>query len=129
MMKSAEWTPAFAHHLYQTIADQRVYVTSLGKCSQVDARPLPNSVFRAYLDQMYAEIVALQPAAIVTFGNQVSSIFLQKKISVSQYAGIEHEIALIQGQSFLVYPTYYPVGLGMRNIDKAIERLHGIKSL
>ncbi|MBP7057274.1 hypothetical protein KBB08_02175 [Candidatus Gracilibacteria bacterium] len=125
-LQAAAWTPDFAQHLYQLIADKRVYVTSLGKCSQVDARPLPDSVFRAYLDQTYAEIVALNPEAVVTFGNQVSSVLLQKKVSVSQYVARDHEMLVVQDQSFKVYPTYYPVGLGLRNIGKAVERLHAI---
>ncbi|MBP6084952.1 hypothetical protein KA517_01810 [Candidatus Gracilibacteria bacterium] len=127
-LKATAWTPDFAQHLYQSIAEQGVYVTSLGKCSQVDARPLPDSVFRAYLDQTYAEIVALQPEVIVTFGNQVSSVLLQKKISVSKYVATAHETLVVQDQPFQVYPTYYPVGLGMRNIGKAIDRLRMIRS-
>lgn len=127
--KLDQWTPDFALHLYQSIAAQDVYVTSMGKCAQLDARPLPDEVFRAYLEQTYEEILLLQPQKIVTFGNQVSSILLQKKVSVSQYEGSTYEDLAIRGNLFSVYPTYYPVGLGLRNIDKAIGRVGAVMAV
>lgn len=127
--KPADWTPEFAMHMYEAIAVKRVYVTSLGKCSQLDARPLPDRVFQAYLQQTYDEVFRLKPKCIVTFGNQVSSIFLQKKISVSAYAGVEHEELLIQNAIFRVFPAYYPVGLGLRNISYSIARVKSLLSL
>mgnify|MGYP002646603049 CR=1 FL=1 len=62
------------------------------------------------------------PKIIITFGNQVSSIILNKKISVGecrkQY--FEKEIG---SKTYKVFPVYYPVGNGTFNIDKAREDL------
>lgn len=121
-MKPHDWTADFVLSLYQSLADKKVYITNLGKCTQLDARALPDKVLRVYLEHIYAEVVALQPKHIVTFGNQVSSIFLQEKVSVSQYQDMSAQVE-ISDQLFTVYPTYYPVGLGMRNIGKAIDRI------
>lgn len=33
---------------------------------------------------------------------------------------------VIDGEAYAVYPTYYPIGNGMRNIDKAIEDIKEI---
>ncbi len=125
-MKPSDWTADFVVSLYQSLVDKRVYITNLGKCTQLDARALPDKVLQAYLEHTYAEVAVLQPKHIVTFGNQVSSIFLQKKVSVSQYLEIQSEQMQLNDQILNVYPTYYPVGLGMRNIDKAIARVASI---
>ncbi len=125
-MRPHDWTADFVVSLYQSLADKKVYITNLGKCSQLDARALPDKVLQAYLEHTYAEVAALQPKHIVTFGNQVSSIFLQKKVSVSQYLDCQSEQLQWNDKIFNVYPTYYPVGLGMRNIHKAIARVASI---
>ena len=125
-MRPSDWTADFVVALYQSLADKKVYITNLGKCAQVYARALPDKVLKAYLDHTYEEVATLQPKHIVTFGNQVSSIFLKKKVSVSQYTDSQFEQLLIHDSLFHVYPTYYPVGLGMRNMHKAIARIASI---
>lgn len=60
------------------------FITNLGKCTRVDARVFPNSVYSQYLDLLCKEIEIINPKAIITLGNQVSSIVLDKNISVSQ---------------------------------------------
>jgi len=59
---------------------------------------------------------------IIVFGNQVSSIFLKEKITVSQWRKKKTKIK-IKKNEYDVYPVYYPVGNGMRNIDLVIEDL------
>ena len=63
---------------------------------------------------------------IISFGNQVSSILLGKNIKVSEYKGNESQPLNIKCKMFNVYSAYYPVGQGMRNIGKAIERIKNI---
>jgi len=63
---------------------KKVFITNLGKCTQIDARPLPDKVFKEYLELMEKEISIVNPKVIILFGNQVSSIVLNEKISVSQ---------------------------------------------
>lgn len=75
---------------------------------------------------MEKEIDIVQPDHIVSFGNQVSSLLLRKNIKVSDYQWQDHEKFEILGKTYKVYPTFYPVGQGMRNIDKAIERIKTI---
>jgi len=69
------------------------------------------------------EIYEIDPEIIISFGNQVSSILLDKKITVSNYKKLERENLVIKDKQFEVYPCYYPVGQGMRNIKKAINRI------
>jgi len=52
---------------------------------------------------------------------QISSILLRKPISVSKYDGINHEELMLNGTVYKVYPSYYPVGQGQRNMPKALE--------
>jgi uracil-DNA glycosylase len=118
--KPEEWSYKFAEKIYSNLKSSRVYVTNLAKCTQPDARPLPNSVFRDYLPLLENEMLLVNPKKIVTFGNQVSSIVLQKNISVSKSRRVPYEIRM--GSSiYPTYPVYYPIGQGQRNISNALE--------
>ena len=71
------------------------------------------------------EIEIINPKTIITLGNQVSSIILNRTISVSQCRK-QNFLKNIAGREYRVYPVYYPIGNGMMNIDKAIEDLNFI---
>ena len=118
-IKPDEWNFDFANEVYKDIQNHSVFITNLGKCTQIDARPLNNYVFKDYLKLMYKEIEIVNPKKIITFGNQVSSILLGKSISVSNYTGNEKEVL----NGYEIYPTYYPVGQGRRNMPLAIDRI------
>ena len=123
--KPQEWDEDFADLVYGNVEQHKYFITNLGKCTQVDARVLPNSVYSQYLDLLCKEIEIINPKIIITLGNQVSSIVLDKNISVSQCRkqSFTKEIA---GKDYKVFPVYYPIGNGMMNIDKAIEDLRFI---
>lgn len=125
-IKPSDWNEDFVENLYREISKQKIYITNLAKCTQIDARPLKDKVFREYLELMRQELAILQPEKVITFGNQVSSILLEKSISVSNYLLNEFEPLEINDQTFQIYPTYYPVGQGMRNMSKAIERIRQV---
>ena len=108
-----------------TIERNKVFITNLGKCTQIDARPLSNDVLKQYLDLLFEEIDIIKPKAIVAFGNQVSSIILNEKISVSENRKISHNLK-IKEDTYKVFPVYYPVGNGIFNIDKSIEDIKWI---
>jgi uracil-DNA glycosylase len=120
-----DWDIEFSNRVYKNIENSEIFITNLAKCTQIDSRPLSSRVFREYLDLMYKEIDIVKPKKIVTFGNQVSSILLGKNISVSMYKGLEVELF----RGYHVYPTYYPVGQGRRNMPLAIERIKRILSV
>ena len=122
-LKPEEWTEENTLKLYSHVAKQGLYITNLASCTQPDARALKDSVFREYIPVIHSEISIVQPQKIVTLGNQVSSILLQKNISVSNYPKTESEDIEVEGKIFKVFPTYYPVGQGQRNMQKAIERV------
>ena len=122
-LRSEQWTEVNAIELYQHVANRNLFITNLASCTQPDARPLPNSMFKEYLPVMFKEIETVNPSTIITFGNQVSSILLQKNISVSNYLNKEAEVLKINDKSFNIYPTYYPVGQGRRNMPKAMKRI------
>ena len=74
---------------------------------------------------LFKEIDIIKPKVIITFGNQVRSIVLNKKISVSENRKICHKIK-IKKNIYKVYPVYYPVGNGIFNMDKSIEDINWI---
>lgn len=125
-IKPLDWTEEFAEEVYKDVEKHKYFITNLGKCTQLDARPLPDSVYKKYLDLLKKEIEIINPKVIVLFGNQVSSIVLNQKISVSQCRK-NLFINQINGKDYKFYSVYYPVGNGRFNIDKSIEDIQFIQ--
>lgn len=125
--KGSEWDPEFASLVYENVKKHKFFITNLGKCTQVDARPLPDSVFLEYKKYLEYEFNIIKPKSIVLFGNQVSSIVLSEKISVSNVRKKEFK-RCINGEEFSFYSVYYPVGNGFFNVDKAIEDIKWIQA-
>ncbi len=119
-IKGSEWTPEFSKKVYENIINHKVFITNLGKCTQIDARPLKDSYFKDYLPLLEKEIKIIKPKVVILFGNQVSSIFLNEKISVSQTRK-QYFDKKIGKETYKCFPVFYPVGNGRFNIDKSIE--------
>ena len=125
-IKGKEWTENFANEVYEEVKKHKYFITNLGKCTQLDARPLPDSVYKEYLHLLEKEIEIINPKVIILFGNQVSSIVLKEKISVSQCRKKQF-LKTINGKQYKCYAIFYPVGNGRFNIDKSIEDILYIK--
>lgn len=123
--KPKDWDYEFADKVYEMVTNKKVFITNLGKCTQIDARPLSDEVLKKYLKLLYKEFEIIKPKVIITFGNQVSLIVLNKKISVSENRKVCHEL-VINKKKYKVYAVYYPVGNGIFNIDKSIEDIKWI---
>lgn len=124
-LKGNDWTEEFAEKVYDDVKKHKYFITNLGKCTQVDARVLPNNVFEEYLELLKKEIDIIKPKVVILFGNQVSSIVLNKKISVSQCRKKLFKDK-INNHEYKFYSVYYPVGNGRFNIDKSIEDISWI---
>lgn len=124
-IKGSEWDEEFAKLVYDNVKEHRFFITNLGKCTQIDARELPNSVYLEYLDLLKKEFNIIKPKVIILFGNQVSSIVLDENISVSQ---VRKKLFIkdINGENYKFYSVYYPIGNGRFNIDKSIEDIKWI---
>ena len=112
----SEWTEKFAEEVYDDVKEHKYFITNLGKCTQIDARLLPDSVYEEYLNLLKKEIEIIKPKVIILFGNQVSSIVLNKKISVSQCRKLLFTDK-INNNDYKFYCVYYPVGNGRFNIN------------
>ena len=123
--KPSDWSPEFCEMVYRDVSNHKVWITNLAKCSQDDARPLPDKVFLEYKNLLLEEIDIIKPKKILFFGNQVSSIMLDEKICVSQVRQKEY-ILSIGSKEYMAYAVYYPVGNGRFNQDKAIEDINAI---
>lgn len=119
-IKGKEWTEEFASLVYEDVVKHKYFITNLAKCTQIDARSLPDLVYKKYLKLLEEEIDLIKPKVIILFGNQVSSIVLGKKISVSLVRK-KCFYKNINGSTYKFYSVYYPVGNGRSNINKAIE--------
>ena len=123
--KTKDWDEEFAKLVYDNVTKYKYFITNLGKCTQVDARPLPDSIYKEYLKLLYKEISIINPKVIILFGNQVSSIVLDEKISVSTSRKKLYK-KKINKKLYKFYSVYYPVGNGRFNIDKSIEDIKWI---
>jgi DNA polymerase len=124
-MKPGDWSLEFAEELYKHVAGKKIYLSNLARCTQPDARHVPDVVFRESKKIAFREIQILNPRIIIAFGNQVASNLLGRDIRVSEYR--KKKIMLdIDGKEYAVYPVYYPVGMGMRNMPKAIADIRAI---
>ena len=124
-IKGINWNESFAKEVYANVKKHKYFITNLAKCTQTDARPLPDKVYKEYLSLFEKEIEIVDPKVIVLFGNQVSSIVLDKKISVSK---CRKKLFLkeINKKQYKFYSVFYPVGNGIFNIDKSIEDIKWI---
>lgn len=118
--KKENWNHEFALELYSCVAKNKGYLTNLARCTQPDARHVSDIVFKESLAITLREIELINPKIIISFGNQVSANLLGKPIKVSETRKQKHDLK-IGKKTYAVYPTFYPVGMGLRNINKAIE--------
>ena len=121
----SEWTPEFSYELYSQISKKSVYITNLAKCTQSNAKPIGGRVFKSHLTSIKDEITRVSPKKIITLGNLVSSLLLGKSVKISNYEG-KSENLILDNEQFPIYPVYYPVGQGMRNLNKAVTNLKKI---
>lgn len=120
-----DWDYQFSEKVYKKVKEASIYITNLSKATQIDARPLKNDVFKKYLTFFNNEVSYINPKVIITFGNQVSSVLLDKNIKVSEYRK-KCELIDVNGVKVKVFPVYYPVGQGTRNVKKAKEDIDWI---
>lgn len=123
--KAAEWTTEFAEQVYSNLREHKVFITNFVKCTQIDARQISNHVYHEYLPLLEEELSIIDPKRIILFGNQVSSIFLGTKISVSKCRKKCFE-KVIHEKKYACYPVFYPVGNGRHNINKSIEDIQWV---
>lgn len=120
-----DWTPEFCEKVYSEVKNKGLWITNLAKCTQDDARPLPDEIFLNYKDLLKEELRLVNPQKILFFGNQVSSLMLDEKITVS--TARQKKFALkIGNKEYESYAIYYPVGNGRFNQPKAIEDIKEI---
>lgn len=122
--KKLDWTKEFSEKVYKNIENHDIYITNLAKCTQMDARPLKDDYYKAYLKLFMKEMSIVKPKRVVLFGNQVSSIVLGEKIKVSEVRRKKFEC-----NGYEMYSVFYPVGNGRFNMDKSIEDISYIKGL
>ena len=123
--KPNDWDYDFAEKVYGKVSDSSIYITNLSKATQIDARPLKNDTFKKYLNLFKEEMSIIKPKIIITFGGQVSSVLLGKNIKISEYRK-KYEILENNGSTFKIFPVFYPVGQGMRNMEKAKEDINWV---
>ena len=90
--KKEEITEAIKR-MKEEIEKNKLFITNLGKCTQIDARPLPDEVLKKYLDLLFKEINIIKPKIIITTGTHtavpmcyIGKIFGSKIIFIETFA-------------------------------------------
>lgn len=125
--KPVDWTPEFCEKVYKEVKNQGLWITNLAKCTQDDARPLPDDIFIQYKDLLKEELKLVNPQKIFFFGNQVASIMLDEKIMVSTVRQKKFKLN-IDDEEYESYALFYPVGNGRFNQHKTVEDIKEILS-
>lgn len=125
LKKPNDWTYEFCEKVYENVKQHGVWITNLAKCTQEDARSLPDEIFLQYKELLKQELLKVNPQKIILFGNQVASIMLEQNISVSTVRQKSFNYTYC-GKTFDCYAVYYPVGNGRFNQPKAIEDIKAI---
>ncbi len=128
LYKPNDWTYDFSNEVYNNVKKHKFFITNLAKCTMSDARSVSDKIYKEYLELLYKEIEIINPKVIVLFGNQVSSIVLNQKISVSLCRKKLFKYK-IYDKEYNFYSVYYPVGNGRYNINKSIEDIKYIQEL
>ena len=128
-LRPEEWTPEFSNTIYSYVASKKVFSTNLAKATQLDARPLRDRVFYDSREGFLKELELLNASHVVTFGNQVSSVLLNKPVRVSKYSGTQFEELEVGMRIYKIYPCFYPVGRGWMNIRKVVPRVRRILNI
>ena len=123
-----DWTPAFCEEVYGEVKRNKLWITNLAKCSQDDARALPDEIFLNYTDLLKEELSLVKPKKVFLFGNQVASLVLGQPITVSTARKKKFPLE-IAGEKYDCYALYYPVGNGRFNQPKAIEDIKSILNI
>ena len=53
---TVDWNEEFAEKVYNEVKRNKIFITNLGKCTQIDARSLENSVYEKYLNLLEKEM-------------------------------------------------------------------------
>ena len=107
-IKSSEWKEEFASKVYFDVEKHKYCIINLGKCTQIDARKLPDKVYKEYLHLLEKEFEIINPKVIILFGNQVSSIVLNEKNF--SFASAKKDI---NSKKYRFYKDKYILGLSI----------------
>lgn len=58
--KPKEWDYKFSDYVCEEISNNKVFITNLGKCTQIDARVLPYKVLEKYLVYYSKKLISLK---------------------------------------------------------------------
>jgi uracil-DNA glycosylase len=127
-MKPNDWNNEFANEVYEEVKAKSMYITNFVKATFEDAKSLKNNLYKESRKILIKEIIEANPKTIISFGNQVSSTLFEENVKVSEYRK-KHKFLILDNKQFKVFPLYYPVGQGARNIEKAKKDIHWVMEM
>ncbi len=118
-LKPQQWSYDFVKQLYTNIAYHRVYIAEFVKITTHGAINLPDSIYKQHFNILKWELKKLKPQFIFALGAQVARNLIKQNIKIGQIHGEMFSIKWLPSTNII--PTYYPLGQGLRNQNKAIK--------
>jgi hypothetical protein len=130
-LAKSNWSKSFTIEVYHHVAIKGLYITNMVKWAGLDARLPEREKIKLYSPILIEELKILKPERIIAFG-QLTFEGIQQELGIKNTESFSNlnEQMLIQNKVFgistsigQVVPCYFPVGQGIKNINKAIEIL------
>ena len=128
------WNQDLIAKVICTVRDAGFYFTNLVKCTQPDSRMPSRKMIRKKLDLLVREISIVHPKLIVAFGalpfktlsNAELKLATHYENQISSVDLLTYPSIPVLGETFRVFPCYFPVGRGDRK--RAVELLKVLKN-
>lgn len=114
-----EWDIAFADKVYDHLAAKSFYFTNIVKWTSENADLPDAQMIKTFLPILLREIQIVNPEFIVTFGLIPFNALVNVPLKLKDYYDevmlnkqLKHFILELEGRTFKVIPSYFPVGRG-----------------
>ncbi|MBU0514638.1 MAG: uracil-DNA glycosylase [Proteobacteria bacterium] len=109
-----------------TLDRSRVYIANIVKCRPPGNRdPRPDEIATC-LPFLMRQLMAIVPRAVITLGNVPTRTLLRTETGITRLRGHWHRLALPDGRTVDVMPTFHPAFL-LRNAAKKKEVWHDVQ--
>ncbi len=125
------WTEQFAMQVYESMAQQSVYITNIVKWAGLDAALPEREKIKLYTPLLLDELNAIESDIVVAFG-QLTYDALMRGLNISGYPSFRDANETMLSTNLVngvdtkigkVIPCYFPVGQGIKNRPKALKIL------
>lgn len=128
--RGTNWSEEFATEVYQSLQQDKLYITNIVKWAGLDARLPERAKIDIYTPILLEELEQVRPRLTILFGQLTYQAVMRAygirtgKFSDLNETYLRHQrLASIDTPAGSMIPCYFPVGQGIKNRAKAVEVL------